>query len=800
VRLKTVDEQKVEQNAKVAQLKQKLKKAIFNEEDSKLQQDKDKLLKEITRLKGLLKNIPENKSNEEVIKLQDEINQLKDQLQQVSDNDTSKEAAADVSRLTGENEELVKQLRESVPAHQANLNDAIKRVEFECNEYINVKNEAHAGIIADLESQIEDSKNAQTPNTSEDTSEVSKHIGSLQAEINRLGDENAKAVGVIEELQAQVLESSEDLKYLLDENDDWFSGTWTIKYNEREERIEELKKELEGYVTQLDGSSTTISDLRKSLVILSEYKKSYDWKMEDADRIININEGTINTLTAEITRCGEEKTRLQQEIDIAVFKLATAAAAQKTCEADKNALQNALNAAKAELTAPSAPPAEAEPVVQPPQPQPVVEPQPPAPFAAVQPPAAVADAARIAAAIANIEMPANVIGKNKDNMTGTVDINPDNLSSDMTKLSKLAAAFKTTEGGTKELSVSEKRKIALFVQETHDDLSMNGKKGIGPGKYKYTIEKIQETGEFTMKLEPAGTSSSSQFPFEFEADSAIKNVADFSRFSKLVVRLIDGNVALQDEEEAFVLKFTRGIKTKGDSLTKYDMLVERGLVADDNYLGGLIHSPAEITTPMNIEMILNLIFTMHSCNCGKAAVEEGTILLGNQFKNALKDWMMKYVPIPEELDQDPMRPFIAGVHDAVTVILSTDAEGKFQVGMQGALDAQIGKINASYGTLDGPSKAEACVIFNRISAFLMTAPEGSDTFITVNDVCRQFQTVRAFVARHLDTTATKDADMPNAGTNVNGLTYVPSDTMGAGAVGTTMSSLERMMGMLNAGK
>ncbi|MFB1019823.1 MAG: hypothetical protein QMC37_06230, partial [Flavobacteriales bacterium] len=114
------------------------------------------------------------------------------------------------------------------------------------------------------------------------------------------------------------------------------------------------------------------------------------------------------------------------------------------------------------------------------------------------------------------------------------------------------------------------------------------------------------------------------------------------------------------------------------------------------------------------------------------------------------------------------------------------------------VNAEIEKIKDLFGNLDVPSKAEAGLIFNRISAFLMTAaPKDGGTFITVNDVCKQFQTVRAFVARHLDTTADRSAAMYNDVVKTNELLMKP---MSAGAVGTTVSSLERMMGMLNAGK
>ncbi|MFB1018925.1 MAG: hypothetical protein QMC37_01625, partial [Flavobacteriales bacterium] len=193
VRLKTVDEQKVEQNAKVAQLKQKLKVTIFGDEDDELADLREK----ISQLEGLLEVIPENELQQQVDNLNDEIYRLQGLLELASNDDTSMAAAAEVSRLTGENTQLANQIRESAATHQSGLEEKQDKMTAECDVLLEERNKEYDARIAGLASKIEGLENAQTPDSS-------TLRDSLQAEIKRLGDENAKAVGLIKKLEGDV--------------------------------------------------------------------------------------------------------------------------------------------------------------------------------------------------------------------------------------------------------------------------------------------------------------------------------------------------------------------------------------------------------------------------------------------------------------------------------------------------------------------------------------------------------------------------------------------------------------------
>jgi uncharacterized small protein (DUF1192 family) len=819
VRLKTVKEQKDEQNAKVAQLKQKLKVTIFGDEDDELAD----LREQISQLEELLEVIPENELQQQVDNLEDEIERLQGQLRQASNDDTSK--AAEVSRLTGENTQLVNQIRESAATHQSGLEENQDKMTAACDVLLEERNKEYDARIAGLTSKIKGLEDKQTPDSS-------TLRDSLQAEIKRLKDENAKAVDDIKELRGEVSGYVKEAKAQLSvietcaqqlETATRTSGDWEARaaqlqraYGGLEALVVQANQQHESKVAlltqQLNTSeNVTNSNLQTIIDGLQSEKQTFESSLKTATDNLTANDLRITELEAEISKCGEEKARLKQQIDAAKLQLATADTAQQKCEADKDELLRQIADMRAAVQPPVVVPL---PVVVPP-PQPVVVPQPPlvVPQPRPQPTEADRMAAELAEYLATNAMGASAIfNKSLKIMKGNVKITTDNLTDDDIQL--LADAIDCMKLGD-----GEKRNVGLFIQSVHDELLENDGKGIAPGEYIFAIKKKEDTGKYTMSMTlnpPDGTPAGAQFPFKFDSAVSKENVSRFKKIGPLIKKLLEGNKLttegnkLTANEKVFVKEFADEIVFKGDIITRYGMLAERGLFAanNDGYLGGLFHGLKEITGD-DIEMILNLIFTMHSCNGGKAVVEEGTGKLGQLFEVALKTWMGKYVQVPEEdddddEDQDPMRPFIEGVHQAVTTILTIDADGKLTTDMEEKVSAEIVKIKDLFGTLsDETLKAEAGLIFNRISAFLMTAaPKDGGTFITVNDVCKQFQTVRAFVVGHLDTTPAKGGDSGmdvDGGTNVQGLTFT-SDTINAGAVGTTVSSLERMMGMLNAGK
>jgi predicted nucleic acid-binding Zn-ribbon protein len=834
VRLKTVKEQKDEQNEKVAQLKEKLKKAIFNEEDSDLRKEVDALKQQNDDLlAGLGALLGEKTQNEAIVAdLRQELNtrvqernecyEEKEDLRSRFSGSIQKLCAQD-KLLVGICEKKVEGLEEELTGLRGGA--AVPEDDGEAPQPEQAML-AQLAIARELRAEIEElTAKLGTASTELQTKtlELSQEEAKVEA-CERTVTEKGEALGAqesrVSELEAelafaQTASSDPDeatrLGLALSDANEALAGVRREveaarrefeaadnKFNVADGKLTDATEEAAGLASQLESAFAQVSGLesdartsQSTIASLTAAQGELLAQIQEKTAQITAFDKESVTLQGQLQEChanegtiAEEIKTLREQLVSMGTDLATAATAQQECEAGKEDLLRQIAVMRA--------------AVQPP-PQPVVVPQPPlvVPQPRPQPTEADRMAAELAEYLATNAMSDNtIVKKSIKNITGKVEITTDSLTDDIQLLADAIDCKKIGNAG--------RRNVGLFIQTVHTRLLRGGKKGIAPGKYIFTIIKEEKTGEYTMSMTlnpPGGTPAGAQFPFKFDSAVSKENVSRFKKIGPLITDLIDGN-KLTDEEKVFVKKFAKNIGTDGDNLTRYGMLAERGLLDADNegYLGGLFHGLPEITGD-DIEMILNLIFTMHSCNGGKAVVEEDTGELGNLFKRALETWMTDYVQVPDEEDDDPMRPFIEGVRQVVTTILTIDAKGKLTTDMEGSVNVEIEKIKTSFGRLDETSKAEAGLIFNRISAFLMTAaPKDGGTFITVNDVCKQFQTVRAFVVKHLDTTPAKDADMPDAGTNVQDLTYVPSDTMTAGAVGTTVSSLERMMGMLNAGK